>query len=154
MEYSFGIARSSVLSIGMALCGLFLSAPANAQTAVGVQGGVSLEPNQFYFGGHVETPPLADMVHFRPNVEIGLGDDVTVVGLNFEFVYRFPTQRPWGLYAGGGPALNVINAKGDAHSEGGFNIVLGVTHRDGLFVEVKGGALDSPNFKVGVGYSF
>jgi len=153
MESSFSVARSKVLSAGMALCAVFLWAPANAQS-VGVRGGISLEPNQFYFGGHVETPPLADMVHFRPNVEIGLGDDVTVVGLNFELVYKFATQRPWGVYAGGGPALNVINTKSNTHSEGGFNIVLGAAHRDGLFIEVKGGALDSPNFKVGVGYAF
>jgi len=153
MQPSHGVARSGVLSAGMALCGLLLWAPANAQT-VGVQGGVSLEPNQFYFGGHVETPPLADSVHFRPNVEIGLGDAVTVVAVNVEFVYGFPTQRPWGFYAGGGPALNIIDTTRGTRSEGGFNIVVGVAHRDGLFVEVKGGALDSPNFKFGVGFVF
>jgi hypothetical protein len=153
MESSLGVARSRVRSVGMALCGLLFWVPANAQT-IGVQAGVSLEPNQFYFGGHVETPLLADLVHFRPNIEIGLGDAVTRMGLNFEFVYRFRTQRPWGWYAGGGPALNVIHTTGDTRLEGGFNIVGGMAHRDGLFVEVKAGALDSPNFKVGVGYVF
>jgi len=153
MPSSLDVARSWVRSVGMALCGLLLWAPANAQT-FGVQAGVSLEPNQFYFGGHVETPPLADLVHFRPNIEIGLGDSVTLMGLNFEFVYRFRTQRPWELYAGGGPALNVIHTTGDTRSEGGFNFVGGISHRDGLFAEVKVGALKSPNFKVGVGYVF
>lgn len=153
MQSSLGVPRSRVRSVGMALCGLLLWVPANAQT-IGVQAGVSLEPNQFYFGGHVETPPLADLVHFRPNIEIGLGDSVTLMGLNFEFVYRFRTQRPWGLYAGGGPALNVIHTTGDTRLEGGFNFVGGMAHRDGLFVEVKAGALHSPNFKIGVGYVF
>jgi len=153
MQSSLGGARSRVRSVGLALCGLLLWAPANAQT-LGVQAGVSLEPNQFYLGGHVETPPLADLVHFRPNIEVGLGDGVTLVGLNFDFVYRFRTQRPWGVYAGGGPALNVIHTTDDTRSEGGFNFVGGLAHRDGLFVEVKVGALDSPNFKVGVGYVF
>jgi hypothetical protein len=154
MQSSLGLARSGVRSAGMVLCGLLLwVVPANGQT-FGVQAGVSVEPNQFYFGGHVETPPLADLVHFRPNIEIGLGDSVTLMGLNFEFVYRFQTQRPWELYAGGGPALNVIHTTGDTRSEGGFNFVGGVSHRDGLFAEVKVGALNSPNFKVGVGYVF
>ncbi len=153
MQSSLGVARSRIRSAAIALCGLLLWVPANAQT-IGVQAGVSLEPDQFYFGGHVETPPLADLVHFRPSIEIGLGDAVTLVGLNFEFVYRFRTQRPWGFYAGGGPALNVIHTTGDTRSEGGFNFVGGVAHSDGLFVEVKAGALHSPSFKIGVGYVF
>jgi hypothetical protein len=32
--------------------------------------------------------------------------------------------------------------------------MVGIQHRDGLFFEVKAGALDSPDFKVGVGYVF
>jgi hypothetical protein len=154
MQSSRRVTRSIARSAGMVLCGLLLWAgPANAQT-YGVQAGVSVEPNQFYFGGHVETPPLANLVHFRPNIEIGLGDGLTLTGLNFEFVYRFRTQRPWGWYAGGGPALNVLHTTDNTHSEGGFNFVGGVAHRDGLFAEVKVGVLDSPNFKVGVGYTF
>lgn len=130
-----------------------LAAPAAAQ-AVGGRIGVSTDPDQFYFGGHVETAPLVDRVHFRPNVEIGIGDDTTLVALNFEFVYRFPSQQPWTLYAGGGPALNIVDTDRDTETEGGFNIVLGVQHRSGLFTEIKVGALDSPNVKFGVGYVF
>ena len=152
MRSPYRSARLKRLSIATFLVGL-LAAPATAQT-FGAQVGVSLDPDQFYFGGHLQTPPVVDRLHFRPNVEIGVGDDITLVGFNMEFVYRFPTQRAWGLYAGGGPALNVIKTRGDTHSEGGFNIVVGMAHRDGLFVELKGGAMDSPNFKLGVGYVF
>ena len=152
MRSRYRLARFRRLSIATFLVGL-LAAPAAAQT-FGAQVGVSLDPDQFYFGGHVQTPPVVDRLHFRPNVEIGLGDDITLVGLNFEFVYRFSTQYPWALYAGGGPALNIIDARRDTHSEGGFNVLIGVAHRNGLFVEVKGGAMDSPNFKLGVGYVF
>lgn len=146
------LARFRRLSIATFLVGL-LAAPAAAQT-FGAQVGVSLDPDQFYFGGHIQTPPVVDRLHFRPNVEIGFGNDITLVGLNFEFVYRFSIQYPWAPYAGGGPALNIIDAGRDTHSEGGFNVVVGVAHRNGLFVEVKGGAMDSPNFKLGVGYLF
>jgi hypothetical protein len=129
------------------------AAPASAQT-FGARVGVSAEPNQFYFGGHMETPPVVDRLRFRPNIEIGVGNDVTVASLNFEFAYHFPQRSGWNLYAGGGPALNFIDSDIDSSAEGGFNVILGVQHERGLFVEAKAGALDSPNFKLGVGYVF
>lgn len=131
-----------------------LAAPAAAQAGIGVRAGVSSDPDQFYFGGHYETGPLIDNLTFRPNVEVGLGDDVTVVGLNFEFAYHFASSRPWGVYVGGGPALNIINFNDNSDAEGGFNILFGVEHREGLFVELKVGTLDSPDLKVGVGWTF
>lgn len=135
------------------MLGLLMAAPAAAQT-VGVQAGVSIDPDQFYFGGHVETAPLVDRLRFRPSAEIGLGDDLTLVGLNLEFAYVFPSQRAWSLYTGAGPALNIIKADGDTEAQGGFNILIGAAHRGGLFVEFKVGALDSPSAKFGIGYVF
>ena len=44
------------------------AAPARAQS-VGVRAGASVDPDQFYFGGHLETPPLVDRVYLRPNLE-------------------------------------------------------------------------------------
>ncbi len=126
---------------------------ASAQS-VGVRAGVSGEPDQFYFGGHFETPPVADRLHFRPNVEIGVGNDVTLVALNFELAYKFATSKPWGVYAGGGPALNIISTEGEDSAEGGFNIMIGVEHRDGFFGEFKIGVLDSPDLKLCIGYVF
>jgi hypothetical protein len=137
----------------LAACLAAFPGPAAAQT-VGAQVGASVDPDQFYFGGHVETPPVVDRLHFRPNVEVGLGNDLTLIALNFEFVYRFLGDYPWKLYAGGGPALNIIDFQDNTEAEGGFNIVVGVAHDQGLFVEIKAGALDSPDFKVGVGYVF
>jgi hypothetical protein len=131
---------------------LCLAAPAAAQ--IGVRAGVSADPDQFYFGAHYQTRPLVEQLSFRPNAEIGLGDDATVVALNFEFVYHFPTGRDWELYAGGGPALNLIEFNDDTDAEGGFNVLFGVEHTEGLLVEFKVGALDSPELKVGVGWTF
>ena len=51
--------------------------PAAAQ-APGVRGGVSVDPDQFYVGGHYETGPLVDRLHFKPNIELGFGDDITL----------------------------------------------------------------------------
>ena len=43
----------------------------------GVRAGVSVDPDQFYFGGHYETGELIDRLYLRPNLEVGVGDDVT-----------------------------------------------------------------------------
>ena len=129
--------------------------PASAQ-APGVRGGVSVDPDQFYLGGHYETGPLVDRLHFKPNIEAGFGDDLTLIAINFEFVYKFPSKGPWNLYAGGGPAINFYSFDDvdDSESEPGFNILVGAESRRGLFFEMKIGAIDSPDLKFGVGWSF
>ncbi|MBI2817816.1 MAG: hypothetical protein HYX72_12840 [Acidobacteria bacterium] len=135
--------------------------PLWAQEGVGIRGGVSIDPDQFYFGGHVGVGPLVERLWFRPNVEIGIGDNRTLVGLNGEFTYWFPLPRSeWQVYVGAGPALNIIRfaddrrGRDDTDAEGGFNILLGLAHRQGFFAEFKVGALHSPEVKFGVGYTF
>lgn len=149
--------RASVW-VCLALISLFFSvlAPsAQAQVAPGIQGGVSLDPDQVYFGGHVETSPLIDRLRFRPNIDIGIGDDLTLVSFNFEFTYSFPSRRPWTLYVGGGPAVNWFNFDGGRdETEGGFNFLIGAKHSRGMFFELKVGMADSPDLKFGVGYTF
>ena len=76
------------------------AAQARAQERIGVRAGVSGDPNQFYLGVHVETRPVADRLRFRPNIEIGLGDNETLVALNLEFVYPIPLPNsPWRVYS-------------------------------------------------------
>src|SRR5688500_9640401 len=103
------------------------TAPAAAQDA-GVRGGISVDPDQFYFGGHLETSALVDRLHFRPNVEVGFGEDIMLIGVNMEFVYKFPSRNGWTLYAGGGPALNVYTFDNvdDSATEAGLNVLVGV----------------------------
>lgn len=121
-----------------------------------------MDPDQFYFGGHLALGPLVERLWFRPNLEIGIGNNRTTVGFNGEFTYWFPPFRnsQWSPYVGAGPALNLIRfdedrfGQRDTAAEGGFNILLGVGHRNGLFAEFKVGALHSPDIKIGVGYSF
>jgi hypothetical protein len=124
----------------------------------GVRGGVSIDPDQFYFGAHYETEALVDRVHFKPNVEAGFGDDLTTIALNFDFVYKFPQRNGWRLFAGGGPAVNFYRfdrpGDDDTESEPGLNFLLGVESETGLFFEFKIGAIDSPELKFGVGWSF
>src|ERR1700680_2836035 len=108
--------RYALLSLYFAL----LAVPASAQVSAGVRVGASLDPDQFYFGGHVETAPLAEHVPFRPNVEVGIGNNATVVAINFELAYKFPVQQAWHPYAVAGPALNIINTNQNTSAQGGF----------------------------------
>lgn len=141
----------------LVVCAVFVIGLASRVEAqgFGVRAGVSADPDQFYGGIDYETAELLDRLRFRPNLEIGVGDDATLTTVNFEFAYHIPIQKkPWSVYVGGGPALVISHAHGDTNTGGGFNILLGIAHRRGLFAEIKVGAIDSPGFKFGVGYRF
>jgi hypothetical protein len=126
-----------------------------AAQAPGVRAGISVDPDQFFVGGHYETGPLVERLHFKPSLEVGFGDDVTHIGVNFEFVYKILTRQEWTLYAGGGPAINHYSFnRRDAATEPGFNAIFGADTSRGLFFEVKLGAPDSPDVKFTVGWTF
>ncbi len=157
--YGKALKKLTLVHFLLAAIGLALPATATAQ-GPGLRGGVAIDPDQFYFGAHYETDALVDRVHFRPNVEAGLGDDLNLVALNFEFAYKFPQRNGWRLYAGGGPSVNFYSfdrGRGndrETNSEAGLNFMMGVEQSDGLFFEFKIGALDSPELKFGVGWTF
>jgi hypothetical protein len=153
--------RKLITILGI-VCTLSLAAPAGAQSHLGLRAGVSGGPGQFVVGGHVETKPLLTHLTFRPNLEVGVGDNQALVGINLEFAYWVPiSDKPWSVYVGGGPAAVIRSFFADhpRHGNGsdvggGFNVLVGVQHRRGLFVELKVGAIDSPSVKFMVGYVF
>jgi hypothetical protein len=128
------------------------AAPAAAQVRTGVQGGMSVDPDQVYFGGHVRTAPLVDRLRFRPSVDIGIGEDITMVAFNLDFTYGFPARGPWNLYVGAGPSVNFRSNNGGTGA--GFDFIIGAQQTGGLFFEAKIGAGDAANLKLGVGYTF
>jgi len=148
---------SLVVPFGAAVVLLLIpTGSARAQGGAGVRAGLSVTPDQFYFGGHVEVGPLVGRLWFRPNLELGVGDDVTTLAVNAELAYWLGSARPaWRAYLGAGPALNVLVPKGGgSDTRAGLNFLLGVAHRGGFFVEAKVGAFDSPDFKLGAGFTF
>lgn len=126
---------------------------------VGVRAGISADPEQFYFGAHVDLKEVTDRFWFRPNVELGVGDGLTLATFNGEFVYLLRVKsREWTPYVGGGPGL-VIRSVHSGRSEDtgagpGFNFVGGVQQNRGLLAEIKVGAFDSPGFKLGIGWTW
>ena len=138
--------------------------PASAQTHLGLRAGVSGGPDQFVFGFHVDTPPLLEHFTFRPNVEVGVGDDRTLAAFNVEFAYWIPIpDTRWQVYFDGGPGIVISdnnggngngNGNGDTDVGAGFNIGVGLQHGRGFFSELKVGFIDSPEVKFLVGFVF
>jgi len=132
---------------------------ASAQSNVGVRAGISADPEQFYFGAHVNAAEIVKYFWFRPNAEVGFGDSQTVATLNGEFVYLLRQKKDWTPYFGGGPAIVIRsfrNGPGARNTDSGpgFNFVGGVQKTKGLMAEVKLGVLDSPGFKLGIGWTW
>jgi hypothetical protein len=150
--------RLTIRSVGIAFLFLFVAASAAwAQESVGVRAGVSGSPDQFFFGGHIETGLVAEHTTFRPNVEVGVGDGLTLLAINLEFAYHVALKRhPWTVYFGGGPSAIISSPRGRDGSDvgGGLNLMLGIQARRGLFTELKIGLIDSPDVKVTVGYAW
>ena len=148
---------------------LLLPALAPAATTVtvdpGVRAGLSISPDQFVFGGQLSFHNLAPDWTFDPGLELGLGDDVTVVAFNLDALYHMRlASSDWRPYAGGG--LGLVSASWDAppgvrdHSDNeiGLNAVLGfrvpTSAGQHWFTEMRIGIGDLPDLKVVGGFSF
>ena len=147
--------RSVVCRSVVACAVLVISAGTAAAQGPGARAGVSVDPDQFYVGGHYETDELIERLYFRPNLEVGFGDDVTTVAVNIEAIYKYALRnhRDTRVYAGGGPAINFYDRDNESDAKGGLNLLGGIEFGK-VFFEVKGGLFDSPNLKVGIGYTF
>jgi hypothetical protein len=152
--------RSRVCQLVLAtVVPLLVVLPAEAQTTYGVRAGIAADPDQLVVGGHLESPGLTSSgrLRLRPSVEIGVGDDSTVVSGNIDFVYvmDFPASE-WSTYFGGGPSFNIVHedfSGNDIHS--GANFIAGFQHTTGLLLELRaGGGQGATGLKVMAGYNF
>jgi hypothetical protein len=143
----------SVVSVGVAAAPAQAQNVPHTQSTLGVRAGASGGPEQFFVGAHVETPSLGHNVTFRPNAEIGFGNDLTLVAVNLDLVHwsRIPNTE-WRVYAGGGVGTNLVFDDFEENDilEGNVNAVIGVQHTSGLYAEMRVGM--SPGVKVAVGY--
>lgn len=142
------------------------TSPAAAESGWGLRGGVTFEPDQVHVGAHVNGGELFTNGYFLPNVEIGFGDDVTLIALNPEMVYRFGrrSSADWSFYIGAGLGVNILNWDEDRFGRDGSDTELGVNFLGGMirklsagndfFLELKLGAADSPDAKVTAGLTF
>src|SRR5687768_13059252 len=121
-----------------------------------VRTGANINPDQFSVGGQYEVGPISDRFWLQPNIDVGFGNDATLVAGNFDAVYRRSLTRNsvWTGYGGGGPALNWYKLNGYSATELGVNALGGLMHASGMSLEARVGFLDSPRLRFGVGYAF
>nr|MBN2278797.1 hypothetical protein [candidate division Zixibacteria bacterium] len=146
------------------LCGL--TATAGQRSAgfhgIGPRVGLTMNPDQVHFGGHIDFGDLAPNLMMLANLEIGIGDDLTMVAPSFELDYRF--REDWGAwtpYLGGGVGpLFYSFEHGDNSSDFGAYLQFGIgkgsagNQSGHFFIEGKLGLGDAPDFKATVGWTF
>jgi hypothetical protein len=131
----------------------------------GIRAGVSSDPDQVYGGVHFNLGEFATNVRFRPSLEVGFGDDVTLVQVNAEVHYVFNKVQVWKPYVGGLVDFSWYDLDDappqadDSDTNVGLMGVGGVETRlksgVGMFFEGKIGLTDDdPDFKVGIGWSW
>jgi hypothetical protein len=161
-----------LILIAVALAATLGSLPTQASpdTDVGFRGwgprvGLSLNPDQIHFGAHLDFGNFAEHVRFQPNVELGIGDHMTLFAVNAEAAYRFrSTWDVWSPYLGGGLGANIksFDNNNGRHSNSqtdlGVNLLGGIekglTNGDRFFIEGKFSVNDAPDAKVTVGWTF
>lgn len=151
------------------LAGLATKALAQGSSEIGFSGwgvraGLSSDPDQVYGGVHFDLGELIEDVRFRPTVELGFGDDQTVVQVLAEVHQVFSQFRVCKPYFGGGLGLTYINYDDDhrgddSDTEASVNVIGGIdtelSQGMKLFFEFKVGlANKDPDIKFGVGLSW
>ncbi len=130
--------------------------------------GLTLDPDQVHFGAHLDFGNFAQHVRFQPNIELGFGDHIKLVTVNFEAAYRFRENWDvWSPYLGGGLGVNFWsfdngrgNGRGSASStELGVNLLGGIekglSSGNRFFTEAKLGLVnESPDLKLTAGWTF
>ena len=143
-----------------------IQASANTRPAgfrgIGPRLGMTINPDQFHFGGHIDFGDLAQNLMMMPNVEIGVGDNLTTIAPSFELDYRF--RSDWGVwtpYLGGGVGPVFYSWKhGGSSSDLGLYMQFGIgkgsagSQSGHFFIEGKLGLVDAPDFKATVGWTF
>lgn len=128
----------------------------NSSSGIGLRAGLTSSPDQFHIGAHMDLGTVLPPLRLVPNVEIGFGDDITMIGLNGDLIYDF-AGTPFGV--GGELGLNYIDHDvAGSDTELGLSVLgdyrLVLSNGKTLLLELKVGLLDSPDFKVTAGYRF
>jgi hypothetical protein len=99
------------------------TAPAWAQSAsmdiprFGFRVGVGLDPDQAIIGMQVNLGDIAKHLRFQPDLELGLGDDHTILAVTAPVHYRFMVDNSFTPYAGGGLTLGWVDVDYGRDSE-------------------------------------
>jgi len=149
----------------LALLPLVAHAASPTVTAFGPRVGASFDPDQLVLGGQLSLQEFAPDWSFDPNLELGFGDDLTVIAFNLDAYYHLRLSgSDWRPYLGGGLGVNFISwdepfgARDRSDTEVGLNLVAGFSipagSGDHWFTELRFGVGDIPTLKIMGGFNF
>ena len=149
----------------LALLPLVAHAASPTVTAFGPRVGASIDPDQLVLGGQLSLQEFAPDWSFDPNLELGFGDDLTVIAFNLDAYYHLRLSgSDWRPYLGGGLGVNFISwdepfgARDRSDTEVGLNLVAGFSipagSGDHWFTELRFGVGDIPTLKIMGGFNF
>lgn len=141
------------------------SASAEPYSNYGLHLGFGDSPDQVFFGGQFTIGDVGPNIDLVPMIDIGFGDNATIISLNGDFRYRFDVSgQTWQPYAGAGIGFHFVSfdSRGPfqdtSDTFGGGHFILGVDAptRSGnrFFTDLKIGIGDSPDLKIEAGWGF
>jgi hypothetical protein len=78
-------------------------------SSFGPRVGFSTDPDQLVLGGQMSVGEVAPNLTFDPNIELGFGDNATLIAFNLDMHYHFRlTNSNWRPYVGAGMGINLI----------------------------------------------
>ena len=158
--------RLVVLCALGALLPLTARAQGPIESSFGLRAGFSTNPDQLVVGGQMSIGEVAPNLTFDPNIELGFGDNATILAFNLDMHYHFDlSNSTWRPYLGGGAGINHIQFdlppgfpdESVTKVAGAFVLGAGVPTRSGnrFFTELKVGLGDwASDLKVLVGWNF
>ena len=118
----------------------------SALAGVGLQAGMSVNPDDFIVGLHFKSHPLGQSFYLVPSADAGFGD-VTMLSGNMDAHYQFKTSSDLRPYIGGGVSLVWYDFDGGSNTEFGGSVLGGIMITPQIGLEAKLGLGDVPDWK-------
>ena len=157
--------------LSVALISLLVAGAATAGNPIGVRGGLSFEPDQFFVGGQMFVTEFSPDFWLVPKIDAAFGDDMTFIYIFATGLYSFTTSDMGGFtpYAGGGLGITYYKwdlpagfsglGIDDSGTEFGITGIAGLKKKmqsgKEMFFELEVGLSDyTADFKIGAGLNF
>jgi hypothetical protein len=135
-----------------AALGLLVSMPAPSHAFMwGPRVGVGLDPEQLVMGIHFRPDAIAEHLYVQPNVEVGVGDDHTILSFAIPLHYHFTTSSSTKPYAGGGFSFGVDSHDDDNGDDDDSDFEVSIDMVGGLEWELNSGNGFLVELKLGIG---
>ena len=134
-------------------------------TSVGPRVGASIDPDQLVVGGQLSLREFAPGWSFDPSLELGFGDNQTVIAFNLDAYYHLRMSgTDWRPYLGPGLSVDFMSfdepfgRRDQGETNVGLDLVAGFTlpagRGDHWFTELRFGVGDIPTLKIVGGFDF